>query len=216
MCGWMEGSRIQVMGAAISSVYVLVDWHNVQGYVSPNFDANPRRYVPIVILRIQQQVAQVLTKIDAAARYRATMRIYHGWHRERESTTVRRDFEMFANDTDFARRISRVSFASGFQFGNNLACGGEFGTLFDTYRGNGQRLGQKMIDTAIACDLLHLLQFSEADYGIIVSDDDDFVPVVITAKMWKKNGILLRRAESKIDHIIDSSNHNFIAHWSEQ
>lgn len=196
-------------------VYVFVDWHNVQSNIAPEFHRNPRKALPGIILKIQQHIARMLTNYDGSARYRATMRIYHGWHKGREATTIRKDFEGFSIDANSARRFSRISFTPGFQFGNELASSESINPLYNTYRGGGHEVGQKMIDTAIICDLLHLLRFGGADIGIIISDDDDFIPAVLTAQAWSMNGILLRQPGSDVGEITDVNCEKFISYWSE-
>jgi hypothetical protein len=165
------------------------------------------------MLRLQQQIARVLA-LEGGAKHRVTLRIYHGWHANRDPTPVRRDFELLAHDTSLARRISNVSFAPGFQFGNELTCLDDVSPLYATYRGSGQDVGQKMVDSAIVCDLLHLLRFGHADCCIIVSDDDDYIPAVLTAKSWSVSVILLRQAGNNIHHATDVDCRRELAYWS--
>lgn len=161
-------------------------------------------------------IARLLTRRDSTARYRVVTRVYHGWHEGRDVTPIRRLFESFATDPSFARRIATVSFLPGFQFGNELACDTARNPLYSTYRGGGQNKGQKMVDTAISCDLLHLLRFQAADIAVIVSDDDDFIPALFTAEAWNTTAILLREPGSNIDHVSSSSSNNIIAYWSDE
>jgi uncharacterized LabA/DUF88 family protein len=205
------------MGAAIQSVYALVDWHNVQGYIEPSFHANPRNHLPNALLRIQQEVAALLQRTTfGTVRYRVTLRLYHGWHRGREATPARRDFEALASDQSLARRFSSVSFTRGFQFGNELVCLTNSFPLYSTYRGGGQGAGQKMVDSAIVCDLLHLFHFKIADICIIVSDDDDYVPALLTAKAWSAKAMLLRKPASGVGHTTDIDCRGEIAYWSNE
>src|SRR5262245_21549568 len=108
--------------AQIQTAYALVDWHNLEGYFDFRFSTNPRKYLPDAILRLQRQVSRALQSLGGGERYRVTTRIYHGWHRDRDTMPIRRDFEAFANDASMARRFAGVSFTPGFQFGNELIC----------------------------------------------------------------------------------------------
>ena len=201
----------------IGTVYALVDWHNIEATVAPNFHSNPRRNLPDAILRIQQEIAKRLRYRPARhSGYRVTLRIYHGWHEERDPTPLRRDFECFCGDTSLARKIANISFTRGFQFGNELCCSSDASPLFSTYRGGGQGRGQKMVDSAIICDLLHLLLSNTADIGIILADDDDLIPALLMAQAWNKAAILMRKPGSDLSHVTDADCSANIWYWNEQ
>lgn len=193
----------------------LIDWHNVQFRADKSFHSNPRKNIPSLILRIQQQVAKALVKIDSTVKYRVSLRIYHGWHDGREATPIRKEFERFRFSQSFARRIGNASFVAGFEFGNELSCYEEPVPLYDTYRGQGQATGQKMVDTSIACDFLYMGRSSSDFAGVIVSDDDDFIPVILTAKRWRIRGVLVRVEDRDTTLVTDESLSGDIFYWSE-
>lgn len=151
----------------------------------------------------------MLTALDATKRYRVTMRMYYGWHSGREPTPVRRDFEQFSNDTELARTFSKVSFTKGFAFGNEPILLNPQFPLYSTKRAQ----GQKMVDTAIVCDLLESLRADIAQIGIILSDDDDFIPAVIAAHSSKKQGFLLRQPNSGIKDATDYDESAVVRFW---
>src|SRR5688500_135539 len=126
------------MRRAPTTAFALIDWHNVQRYFAPAFHTNPLRELRPAITHIQSALVTTLRHLGHSAGYRVTMRIYHGWHTGRERTQARRAFDDFARDASLARRIGAVSFAPGFQFGNELACPTDRGPLFDTARSGGQ------------------------------------------------------------------------------
>jgi hypothetical protein len=194
----------------ISVAYALVDWRNVQRFLDPDFERDPRRKLPDLLLRIQQALAGLLAHRHAADSYRCTIRIYNGWHIEHEPNPTRRLFETFSIDQSLARRIGRVAFRPGFQFGNELACGTAYNPLHGTHNVN---TGQKMVDTAISCDLLHLLAFGGADVAVIVSDDDDFVPALFTAHAWHRDAVMLKEPGSTFSHITPRDCSSLIHYW---
>lgn len=202
------------MGTRIRTAYALVDWHNLEGYFNFKFSTNPRKHLPNAILLLQQQLSRVLGSAGSGERFRVTIRIYHGWHQEREPMPIRRDFEMFAHDVNFARRFSNISFNAGFQFGNELICTSGGYQIFSTYRGGGQASGQKMIDTSIVCDLLHLVRFGYADTAVVVADDDDFIPALLTAKAWSAHAILLRKPGRSLANVTDADCTNEVHYWT--
>ncbi len=71
-----------------------------------------------------------------------------------------------------------------------------------------------MVDTAICCDLLHLLHSKEAHLVVVVSDDDDFAPVVFTAAEWNQRAILLRPAGNGLTHVTDTECTDLVRFWS--
>lgn len=202
-------SRSCPVSRGITEVYTLVDWHNVQRFLCEDFHRFPERHLPQVLFAIQECVAKVLQRRDSSRYYRVTTRVYHGWHEGREATPVRRVFDKFEHDEASARRFSRVSFRRGFQYGDSLACDFEGGTLFSTFRSG----GQKMVDTAICCDLLHLLSSGIADTCVILSDDDDFVPALATARTWQRNAILIREPASSLTHVVGAVLDNWVEYW---
>lgn len=203
----------------IKYAQILVDWHNLQARIDEEFNKDPRRKIKPLVLRIQQQTAKVLTKSGGGKRFRASIRIYYGWHVKREATPFRREFERYRFDQDFARTIGLVSFTAGYEFGNELSCYDDPMPLYDTYRGGGQDEGQKMVDTAITCDLLHQVRTHPDMYGIVISDDDDYLPAIITARHWSpKSGgrsVLLRVLERDLRIVTDDSVGEDVYYWSE-
>jgi hypothetical protein len=95
------------------------------------------------------------------------------------------------------RTIGRISFRPELVFGNELACNTARGPLFDTSRAQ----GQKMVDTALASDVLFLMARGSVDVGVIVSDDDDFLPVAFTAEAWNCDLFVLRSDGRGIENV---------------
>ncbi|MEI2429371.1 hypothetical protein RDV84_22205 [Lysobacter yananisis] len=199
---------------AINTAYALVDWHNMQKHLDPEFNSDPRKRLRDVIFRLQQHVVGAL-EFERAQKYRVTLRLYHGWHQNRDQTVARRDFDLMSNEEELARRIANVSFVKGFQFGNDPICNDGSYPLFHTYRGGGQDSGQKMIDTSIVCDALHLMRYGLAQVVLVLSDDDDFIPLLVTAKSWAARAILLRQPGSHVRDVTDLDCENDVCYWSE-
>jgi len=47
------------------------------------------------------------------------------------------------------------------------------------------RREEKMVDTALASDLLSLARSDPSDWSIVLAEDDDLVPPIFTAEAWK-------------------------------
>lgn len=196
---------------------VLVDWHNVQSRIDPKFGSNPRKKIIPLLAQIQDEAARVLSLFGEGRSVRASMRIYNGWHSEREAVPVRLDFEMYRFDKRLARTIGSVSFTAGFEFGNELCCYDDPVPLYDTFRGGGQEKGQKMVDTAITSDFLHLARSYPDMIGLIVSDDDDFLPAILTARAWayrrRSAALLLRVNERDLKLVTDEETDSSVHYW---
>lgn len=73
-----------------------------------------------------------------------------------------------------------------------------------------------MVDTAITCDALHLGRFFPDVTTIIVSDDDDFLPAIITAKRWRARSLLVRVEIRDLSLVTDESLEDEVFYWSEE
>lgn len=141
---------------------------------------------------LRPAIARALQRRDRNASFRVYWRVYHGWHQGKTKTADRRAFEAFAAQTG-SRTIGGVSFSADFTYSGDLACGSPRGPIYDTLRTDPDTgtLGQKMVDTLLACDLLHVARSKYYAWHVIVANDDDAVPAVLTAEAWRASVILL-------------------------
>lgn len=168
---------------------LFVDWDNVIHSLGiATSGISPGRRIQRTFEELQTKTADALSRHRSTERIRVSTRLYHGWHSRFDPTDERMNVEAFANSRGFARTIGRVSFRPEITFGNELACDPQRGPLFDTARTK----GQKMVDTALTVDVLHLFAKRAIDVGVIASDDDDFLPVAFTAESWNCDVFLLR------------------------
>jgi hypothetical protein len=72
-----------------------------------------------------------------------------------------------------------------------------------------------MVDTAITCDVLHLARSSPDITTIIVSDDDDFLPAIITAKKWRVSSLLVRVELRDLTVVTDEPLGDEVFYWNE-
>jgi uncharacterized LabA/DUF88 family protein len=196
---------------SLIKAYVFIDWHNAEANAREKFSERHERYFQNVIFNIQEEVARILKRRDSTVKYRTYLRVYHGWHSEDRPTADRQRFEKIIRNDSFGRTIGRVSFTPEIQFGNELACGSERNPLFDTSRAQ----GQKMVDTAIVCDLLYILRTQTADVGIIVSDDDDYLPAIFTAEAWGLESVMLRTVGHSIENVSRKPEAPLIRYWGQ-
>lgn len=147
------------------------------------------------------EVAGLLARTVAATfpqkRIKVDFRLYHGWHHGNEPTQDYRALQGLApSESRFAN--GRVLVTPPI-ISDTLACGGPLAPMRDTLRRRDvdAELEQKMVDTAIAADLLFYARQSTgagaADSAfIIVSEDDDMIPPVVVARYWGVTCSILR------------------------
>lgn len=184
----------------LHKVTALIDWDTARRIV-PCRDLDVRN-IEQVIERLQNAIAQYIASFDKRDAYRVNWRIYHGWHQGKTKTKDRLLFEKFLTQAT-ARTIKKVSFSSDYVFSGSLCCSSFRKPIVDTVRTD-QTTGetrQKMVDTMLVCDLLHLARTREYFLIIVVANDDDFVPALYTAEAWKGRVIMLHNREHINSHL---------------
>ena len=134
--------------------------------------------------------------------YRVMWRVYHGWYRGKTKMPERREFE--GAIAEFSSRAigKKIAITNDFKYGDEPLCDTKRKPLYDTLRGGQGRIdSQKMVDTALICDLLHAIRYNEADIGIVIGDDDDLIPGLITAEAWKGRVAMLHRRTTTNPHL---------------
>ncbi|WP_158619291.1 hypothetical protein [Corallococcus sp. AB011P] len=148
---------------------------------------------------VQAQLAEVTAVVAAAlrrmrvGRIKAHLRIYHGWHQGNQPTA---DHRALIGLPQIQSVFDGVLVAPP-TISDRLACGGRHSQLRDTLRrrDDSADFEQKMVDTAIAADLLYLSRSrtaqSNSDF-LILSEDDDMIPPVVVASHWGLSCKILR------------------------
>ena len=174
-------------------VTAFVDWDTARRVVRPEARLGRSGLLKRPVASVQEQMANALHDIDRGASFRVDVRLYHGWHRGKTKTSDRLDLERFVVTIGAQRVLDRVSFSSGFSYGDAMLCSTHRGPLFDTLRRREDGTDeQKMVDTALVSDLLHFAHSKVGDLALVVGDDDDLLPAVFTAEVWKARVFVLR------------------------
>ena len=169
----------------------LVDWDTAKR-VGPVFPSAGPRYFDALFDKLQLAIANYISSIDRKNIYRVNWRFYHGWHQGKTKTADRITFDKYLI-TAQPRAIKYVSFGTDFRFSESPCCGSSRSPILDTLRldRDSKQLHQKMVDTSLVCDLLHLVRCQDLKLYIIVAADDDFVPALFTAEMWRGRVVLM-------------------------
>ena len=177
------------------TVTAFVDWkaqiHNARAADI----TEPRDKAGRTLQNVARIVERVLIGRAPSVRFRVAFRLYHGWHKGFEATENRKVMIGLVAETDFTNlpRSRNVRFLEEVRYGDELltALPQRAHTrppvhLPDTWRQqeqNGPRV-EKMVDTAMAADLLDRARNAPHEWALILSEDDDMVPPVFTAEAW--------------------------------
>lgn len=173
---------------------VYVDWDTARRL--DNKRENSPEGIERAFEKLRRAISKRLTRIDSKAQFRVYWRIYHGWHTGKTKTLDRRLFEEYATSAR-STTIDRVSFSTDFIYSGDDLCGTPRAPIYDTLRQirDSTDFSQKMVDTMLACDLLHLARTKSYAYHIVVANDDDALPAIMTAEAWQARVLLLHSRE---------------------
>jgi hypothetical protein len=179
--------------APITSVTAFVDW-NSQIRASRSSRLAP----PIAAGRTLQYVSRVigkaLTNVSSQDKFDVTLRVYHGWRKGFESSVNRKALIGASASADFPTlsRRATVLIRDRIEYGDflmsampsrehpSLAC-----HLPNTFRkaiNDETREEEKMVDTALASDVVDLAHHSSTTWILVIGDDDDLVPPSFVAE----------------------------------
>ena len=165
--------------------------------------------------RAQRTLEQTVRSVGRAlseekSRFRVSFRLYHGWHKGWQPTDGFKAVLQAVGATDFtALSRDRVDFSPTVQYGHTLI--EELperqhrrppihlpNTL--RVRKKGQPPEEKMVDTALAADLLAWARRSPSEWALVLAEDDDMVPPLFIAEKWIKphggRALLLRKRKA--------------------
>lgn len=165
--------------------------------------ADPKAQAKVTLEKAVRAINNTLEDVsDARDKFKVRLRLYHGWHRGPAPTKNREALLALENDPNFElARFSRVSFEPQFEYGERLLAAlphrltnsshARFPRIHlpDTFRRpikDGENWREKMVDTALACDILVHARQDPADWRVVLAEDDDLVPALFSAEAWSK------------------------------
>ena len=188
--------------------------------------AEPRARTELTLRKVARIIDTVLTNKTPSTRFLIALRLYHGWHKGFEATANRKAMVALVTETDFSNlsRSPNLRFSTDVRYGDELlsALPQRAHTrppihLPDTWRqqGRGQSREEKMVDTALAADLLDRARSDPHEWALVLSEDDDVVPPLFTAEAWMRpyggRVLIVRtrrssRAFLKLDGVVEEVN----------
>lgn len=154
----------------------------------------PRDCATRTLEKTAQSIKRVLTRKAPAARFDVAMRLYHGWHKGFHRTENLRAIMTAASGIALSATDNRnIRFSPRIEYGHTLlsALPGRLHPSHSIHLPNTLRQQsrkeqpeEKMVDTALAADLLHWARNDAGDWALILAEDDDFIPPVFTAESW--------------------------------
>lgn len=174
-------------------VTAFVDWkaqmHNARALDAADARSRAERTLQNTV----RVIGRLLTE-HAPVRFRVVLRLYHGWHKGWEPTENFRAMIKTVSETDFlALAQSNVVYSPQVQYGHTLLSALPTRThsrpaihLPNTLRRQARNTPatEKMVDTALAADLLAWARRGPNEWALVLSEDDDVVPPLFTAEAW--------------------------------
>lgn len=176
---------------SIIPVTALVDW-NSQIHAAPIPPGSDEFQIARRTLNyVCRVISNTLFAHSDIHRFTVTLRLYHGWHRGFEITARRKALVTIAAGNDALSTRSNVAFRPDVEFGDRLLSAGASRLharlnvhLADTLRRSlrdNEAFEEKMVDTAIASDMVDLAHSEPQRWLILVGEDDDLIPPLIVA-----------------------------------
>ncbi len=175
----------------IVSVGAFVDWNAQLLLTGRDIGLDPEAAAEQAFRQTTRRIARCLADLDPARRFKVTIRLYHGWHKGFEPTANRKAAQIVIGRTDFAALSQRLNvvFSPNVGFGDRLTSALDRRLhsrlaihLPNTLRKRYDEFEEKMVDTAIAADVVASAYREPEDWIVVVTEDDDLIPSVYVAE----------------------------------
>lgn len=201
----MLGATTQQPARPPISATAFVDWR-AQMHNAGCLDAPAVEGARQTLVRTARLVGRALGPEEL--RFRVSLRLYHGWHKGWQPSDGLKAATDAVGTTDFTRLAGgRVAFSPTVQYSHTL-----LNALPERQHPRPRQIHlpntlrdqpgapqptEKMVDTALAADLLAWAHQSPSEWALVLAEDDDVVPPLFTAEAWIKphggRALLLRK-----------------------
>ncbi|HYD38397.1 MAG TPA: hypothetical protein VEA60_12335 [Allosphingosinicella sp.] len=155
----------------------------------------PLRAAQSALKFVSEQIASMLSELDSRSHFVVEMKLYHGWHRGLTPTESYAAVRDIMAERMAPQRVGRITYDWRQPFGCVLtdASAHRLHRILRVHLPNTLRAGiedtvlrEKMIDTALTCDVLSSARWNPEDVRLILAEDDDVVPSAFVAEKWAK------------------------------
>lgn len=184
--------RVTVRRRAFFNVNCFVDWNSQLRLTGIDYADEPVDAARAAFKQATRRISQCLAGIDSTANFQVILRLYHGWRKGYEATANLRAMRRVIAETDFSAVSEKpsVTYSSNVAFGDCLLSAlpkrlhsGHGIHLPNTLRDRGdQRHEEKMVDTALASDLVVSAYRDPDEWVLLVAEDDDLIPPLFAAE----------------------------------
>ena len=185
---------------AITHATAFVDWNSQIHLSALPTERSELQIANRVLNYVCRVVSRALAFFGADRRFDVTLRVYHGWHHGFEVTPRRRALIQTIAGADFSSLSTRanVVIRRDVQFGDRLVSapatrlyqrlGCHLPNTVRKSLTDPARLEEKMVDTAIASEVVDLAHREPQMWLVIVGDDDDLIPPLYVAEGARQAG----------------------------
>lgn len=176
-------------------VAAFVDWNSQLRAIPDSASKEPAERSRVALKRVAKNITKILCAESSSANFRVTVRVYSGWCKGFTRTVNHIALSSLPelHDLDALFPSGRVSVIPSIGYGDRLLDSlskrehSKLGIhLPNTLRQQDGRSNprEKMVDTALASDLLSWVRSEPTGWAAVVSNDDDMVPPVFAAEAW--------------------------------
>jgi uncharacterized LabA/DUF88 family protein len=181
------------MALAYINVSAFIDWNSQLLLTGVKVVADPVVAADLALQKLARRISTTLSSIEHDLLFKVNFRFYHGWHKGFEETVNRKAMKTIIAQTDFSTLSPRrnVVFNAEIGYGDCLISALPYrmhtrpaihlpNTLRDKISGSG--VEEKMVDTALATDVVVTAYAEPEGWILVATEDDDIVPSLFSAE----------------------------------
>lgn len=172
-------------------VTCFVDWNSQLLLTGIDYKNQPVEAARTAFRQLTRRIATCLAKADTSENFQVLLRLYHGWRKGYQPTANLKAIRQVIAETDFSTASDKpsVAYLGDVAYGDRLLSAlpvrihSKLGIhLPNTLRDRGKGCEEKMVDTALAADLVVCAYQDPGEWILLVTEDDDLIPPLFTAE----------------------------------